>query len=143
MAETSYISQFIKEQRSKAGLTQEDLAAKAGVGLRFIRELEQGKSTLKMDKVNQVLQLFGYQLIPGKEMDPYQINREHFDRQVRVFLKDKSLLVGNIIGEIKENNEIKGWEFIKNNNAIEFQKTQDQNLITQIPHKDIERIENI
>lgn len=44
-----------------ARLTQPELAAKAGVGLRFIRDLEQGKETLRLDKVNQVLQLFGYQ----------------------------------------------------------------------------------
>jgi y4mF family transcriptional regulator len=43
-------------------LTQPELAEKAGVGLRFIRELEQGKESLRLDKVNQVLQLFGYQV---------------------------------------------------------------------------------
>ena len=45
-------------------LTQTDLAEKAGVGLRFVRELEQGKQTLRMDKVNQVLGLFGAELAP-------------------------------------------------------------------------------
>ena len=45
-------------------LTQTDLAEKAGVGLRFVRELEQGKQTLRMDKVNQVLSLFGAELAP-------------------------------------------------------------------------------
>ena len=48
--------------RKEHGLTQEDLAAKAGVGLRFVRELEQGKQTLRMDKVNQVLGLFGHEI---------------------------------------------------------------------------------
>jgi y4mF family transcriptional regulator len=55
---------FIKEKRSQANLTQPELAAKAGVGLRFIREMEQGKPTLRMDKVNQVLRLFGHELAP-------------------------------------------------------------------------------
>ena len=55
---------FVKEQRKIHRLTQADLARKAGVGLRFVRELEQGKSTLRMDKVNQVLQLFGKTLGP-------------------------------------------------------------------------------
>lgn len=45
--------------RKQYGLTQTDLAEKAGVGLRFVRELEQGKQTLRLDKVNQVLNLFG------------------------------------------------------------------------------------
>lgn len=58
------ISSFIKEKRKVLGLTQPELAAKAGVGLRFVREIEQGKTTLRMDKVNEVLKLFGYALGP-------------------------------------------------------------------------------
>lgn len=53
---------FVKEKRKLVNLTQPELAEKAGVGLRFVRELERGKTTLRMDKVNQVLQLFGYEL---------------------------------------------------------------------------------
>lgn len=56
------LSEFVKEKRNAAKLTQPELAQKAGVGLRFVRELEQGKETMRMDKVNQVLQLFGYQV---------------------------------------------------------------------------------
>ncbi len=56
--------QFVKNRRKLLGLTQEELAEKAGVGLRFIRDLEQGKETLRMDKVNQVLALFGHELLP-------------------------------------------------------------------------------
>lgn len=58
------LSQFVKERRKRLGLTQEDLSFKAGVGLRFVRELEQGKESLMMDKVNQVLSLFGHELGP-------------------------------------------------------------------------------
>jgi y4mF family transcriptional regulator len=56
--------QFVKERRKSLGLTQEDLSFKAGVGLRFVRELEQGKESLMIDKVNQVLSLFGHELGP-------------------------------------------------------------------------------
>jgi y4mF family transcriptional regulator len=56
------LNEFVKEKRRLAGLTQPVLAEKAGVGLRFVRELEQGKETLRMDKINQVLKLFGYQV---------------------------------------------------------------------------------
>ena len=56
------IADFVKEMRKKFNLTQVDLADKSGVGLRFVRELEQGKQTLRMDKVNQVLSLFGRQV---------------------------------------------------------------------------------
>ena len=58
------IPEFVKEKRASAMLTQPELAEKAGVGLRFVRELEQGKSTVQLNKVNQVLQLFGYELGP-------------------------------------------------------------------------------
>jgi y4mF family transcriptional regulator len=56
--------QFVKQRRKQIGLTQQDLAERAGVGLRFIRDLEQGKETLRMDKVNEVLALFGHELAP-------------------------------------------------------------------------------
>jgi y4mF family transcriptional regulator len=63
------LSEFLKQKRNNAKLTQPELAEKAGVGLRFLRDLEQGKSTLRIDKVNQVLQLFGYELGPVKNAD--------------------------------------------------------------------------
>lgn len=58
------IPEYVKEMRRQYSLTQTDLSEKAGVGLRFVRELEQGKQTLRMDKVNQVLSLFGAELAP-------------------------------------------------------------------------------
>jgi y4mF family transcriptional regulator len=58
------LQKFVKDKRRLANLTQAELAEKAGVGLRFVREMEQGKETLRMDKVNQVLKLFGYELGP-------------------------------------------------------------------------------
>ena len=58
------LRQFVKQRRKSLGLTQEDLSFKAGVGLRFVRDLEQGKQSLQMDKVNQVLSLFGHELGP-------------------------------------------------------------------------------
>lgn len=56
------LNQFVKEKRKSADLTQPELAEKAGVGLRFIRDLEQGKESLRLDKVNQVLKFFGFQV---------------------------------------------------------------------------------
>lgn len=56
------LNEYVKTKRKSLRLSREDFAQKAGVGLRFLRELEQGKETLKMDKVNQVLKLFGAQL---------------------------------------------------------------------------------
>ena len=56
------LKEFVKERRKLVRLTQTELALKAGVGLGFMRELEQGKQTLRLDKVNQVLYLFGYKV---------------------------------------------------------------------------------
>ncbi|MGQ1908211.1 helix-turn-helix transcriptional regulator [Marinifilum sp. RC60d5] len=64
------LPKFIKEKRKLLNLTQQDLADKAGVGIRFIRDLEQGKLTLRMDKVNQVLNLF------GQELGPVSVNKK-------------------------------------------------------------------
>ena len=60
--ESTSLSLQIKNLRKEYNLTQQDLAFKSGVGLRFLRELEQGKPTVRMDKVNQVLELFNLQL---------------------------------------------------------------------------------
>jgi y4mF family transcriptional regulator len=62
------IASFVREKRKKLNLTQIELAEKAGVGIRFIRELEQGKGTLQLNKVNQVLQLFGHEAGPVKKI---------------------------------------------------------------------------
>ena len=60
------ISSTLKALRKEHGLTQVDLAMKSGVGLNFVRELEQGKATVRMDKVNQALAMFGMTAVPGK-----------------------------------------------------------------------------
>lgn len=60
------ISSFIKEKRKQTGLTQEELAEKAGVALTVVRKIEQNKDNLNLSKVNQVLMLFGHMLGPIK-----------------------------------------------------------------------------
>ncbi len=62
------LAKHITEMRKAAGLTQVELAKRSGVGLRFVRELERGKPTVRLDKVNQVLALFGCEL--GVRMKP-------------------------------------------------------------------------
>ena len=60
------IAEFVKQKRKELGLTQEEFAIRSGLGLRFVRELEQGKETVRMDKVNQALAMFGMKAVPGK-----------------------------------------------------------------------------
>lgn len=58
------LAKVVRERRKSMGYSQEKLANRAGVGLRFLRELEQGKATVRVDKVNLVLFLFGMELAP-------------------------------------------------------------------------------
>lgn len=58
------IAVFMKKKRKEAGLTQEEFAMRSGLGLRFVRDLEQGKPTVRMDKVNVALAMFGMQAGP-------------------------------------------------------------------------------
>ena len=61
------IGEYVKRRRREAGLTQEEFALRSGLGLRFVRELEQGKETVRMDKVNQALSMFGMEAVPRKK----------------------------------------------------------------------------
>ena len=60
------IGEFVKRKRQEVGLTQAEFALRSGLGLRFVRELEQGKETVRLDKVNQALAMFGMTAVPGK-----------------------------------------------------------------------------
>jgi y4mF family transcriptional regulator len=58
------LAEFVKKSRKDAGLTQEEFAEKSGVALTVIRKIEQGKANLNLEKVNQVLIMFGHVLAP-------------------------------------------------------------------------------
>jgi len=61
------IAEFVKNNRKAAGLTQEEFALRSGLGLRFVRELEQGKESLRMDKINQALSMFDAEAVPERK----------------------------------------------------------------------------
>ncbi|MFN3529898.1 MAG: helix-turn-helix transcriptional regulator [Bacteroidia bacterium] len=71
------LAQFVKSKRRSVKLTQPEFALKAGVGLRFLRELEQGKANLRLDKVNQVLQMFGHEVGPVPLSKPLDESNRH------------------------------------------------------------------
>jgi y4mF family transcriptional regulator len=138
------ISSFIKYHRKRLNLTQENLADKAGVGIRFIRELEQGKQSLQLDKVNQVLSLFGYSVSPTKlHIDPYYIFWNFFNKAIKITLQNKTIKYGIIIEELfeKNGNDIFAWKFVPNNNAIKYQQNKESKLTEIIYHFDIQNIE--
>ncbi|HPH03999.1 MAG TPA: type II toxin-antitoxin system Y4mF family antitoxin [Spirochaetota bacterium] len=58
------IAEYVRKHRQSTGLTQEEFAQKSGLGLRFVRDLEQGKESLRLDKVNQALAMFGAEAAP-------------------------------------------------------------------------------
>lgn len=63
------LSTTVKLLRKQYNLTQEELSLKSGVGLRFVRDLEQGKETLRLDKVNQLLDFFNYEMVATSKID--------------------------------------------------------------------------
>ncbi len=138
------ISSFLKYHRKKLNLTQKELANKAGVGIRFIREMEQGKQTLQLDKVNQVLSLFGFCVSPTKlHIDPYFIFWNFLNKATKITLNNKIKKYGIIIKELFDSNRnnIVAWKFVSNNNAIKYQKNEDDKLTETILHSDIQNIE--
>ncbi len=64
-----HLSKFLKEKRKENNLTQEEFAERAGVALTVVRKIEQGKENLNLERVNQVLRMFGHVLAPVKEQD--------------------------------------------------------------------------
>ena len=63
------LSTTVKLLRKQYNLTQEELSLKSGVGLRFVQDLEQGKETLRLDKVNQLLDFFNYEMVATSKID--------------------------------------------------------------------------
>ena len=138
------LSSFIKYHRKKQGITQTELASKAGVGIRFIREMEQGKQTLQLDKVNQVLSLFGFGITPCKlQIDAYDDLWNYFNKAVKNTLTNKVGKYGIIIKEIidPKENKITAWQFVSNNNAIKYQQKPDIELTETISNSTIQYIE--
>ena len=75
------LSTTVKMLRKQYNLTQEELSLKSGVGLRFVRDLEQGKETLRLDKVNQLLDFFNYEMVATQ--------KTVLMRQAHIFYKDQ------------------------------------------------------
>jgi len=142
MSQQSSIAAFIKYNREKLGLTQEMLADKTGVGIHFIRDIEQEKPSLKMDKVNKVLALFGYRLAPVADtIDPYQLWFSYRDKAVEITLKDRRKASGFLVKEIRDERSIVAWKLVPFPNILEWRSKEDDALVEIIKQQDIENIE--
>ena len=143
MSSPNTLAPFIKYNREKLGLTQEMLADKTGVGIHFIRNIEQGRTSLKMDKVNRVLALFGYRLAPvADSIDPYQLWFSYQNKAVEITLKDKHKISGFLVKEIRdERNSIVAWKVVPFPNILEWKSNEDDALVKIIKQKDIDSIE--
>lgn len=143
MKTTTGLAAFVKFNREKLKLTQEQLAEMSGVGIHFIRDLEQGKPSLRIDKVNNVLDAFGFRLAPTVEiLDPYQIWFDYLDKPVKITTKNKEEIYGFLIREVRdEKSNIVAWKIVLNPNAIEWQKKPDDKLTIEVRQDEITEID--
>jgi len=139
------LADLVKYMRQSNKLTQEELAQKAGVGLRFVRDLEQGKQTIRMDKLNQVLALFGYKVsgTPARKKDQWEIMMNNINRSVRITLKDRTERTGILKGYKMKDQQVLYWEFIPNENALKYLDTKDEKLVHKIDNDDLLNVENL
>jgi len=121
-----HISSFLKYKRSILGLKQEELAKKAGVGIRFLRELEQGKESLKMDKVNSVLRFFGYctSPVPEKTLSPYSILLKGMQKKIKIYLGKNRLISGTLIGFQSKNGQVLRWKIVADEHLKRIRKNK-------------------
>ncbi len=142
MKELSSIAAFVKYNREKAKLTQAQLADTTGVGIHFIRDLEQGRSKLRLDKVNQVLSFFGFHISPSvKANNPWQIWHTFMGKPVTITKTNKQKVVGFLMKEIRdEKSNIVAWKVLPNLKALNWQKKEDDSMLVEVKHDDIEEI---
>jgi y4mF family transcriptional regulator len=139
MRQITNIAAFVKYHRDKQKLTQEQLAEMTGVGLHFIRDLEQGRAKLRLDKVNDVLSFFGFHLGPNiNGNDPWQIWHTFLGEAVTITKTNKEEVIGFLIREIKdEKNNIIAWKVLPNLKALEWREKKDNSLLIEVKQSEI------
>ncbi len=139
MKPISNIAAFVKYHREKQKLTQEQLAEMTGLGIHFIRDLEQGRSKLRLDKVNEVLSFFGFHLGPNVNAnDPWQIWHRFINKAVTITKTNKQQVVGFLMSEIRdEKSNIIAWKVLPNPSALEWKKSKDDALLVEVKQNEI------
>lgn len=138
------IAAFVKYHREKQKLTQDQLSKMTGLGIHFIRDLEQGRSKLRLDKVNVLLSFFGFHLGPLPSFngnDPWQIWNTFINKAVTIIKTDKQKINGFLIREIKdEKSNIIAWKVLPNPSALEWKASNDDTLLIEVKQNEIAEI---
>ncbi len=136
------IAAFVKFNREKLKLTQEKLAEISGVGIHFIRNLEQNRAGLRFDKVNQVLAVFGFHLAPSANAhDPWQIWKDFLGQPVRILKYDGKEVIGFLMEPVRdEKSNIVAWQVLPNPLALEWKETKNNSLYVEVKQADIKEI---
>jgi hypothetical protein len=121
-------------------LKQEELARKAGVGIHFLRDLEQGKESQKMEKLNQLLRYFGYCLspVPEKMACPYSILSEALEKKIKIYLRKNGSISGTLVGFQTKNDHIIRFKIVADDYLKEYKSTHHPSLVQFVEHIDIE-----
>jgi transcriptional regulator with XRE-family HTH domain len=138
------IGLFVKYSRRKQSMSQEELAERTGVPLRFIRDIEQGKDSLGIDKLQNILQfLGGYRLAPVSiEIDPYQMWYNFKEKPVRILLKDRRETSGFLAAEVlDERGLITAWKLVPLEEMAKWRRSRENLPIKIIRHSEIEKID--
>jgi y4mF family transcriptional regulator len=139
MKAISNIAAFVKYHREKQKITQEQLAEMTGLGIHFIRDLEQGRSKLRLDKVNEVLSFFGFHLGPNVNAnDPWQIWHKFIKQAVIITKTNKQQVAGFLMSEVRdEKSNIIAWKVLPNPSALEWKKSKDDALFVEVKQNEI------
>ena len=90
------LAEFVRQRRKKVNLTQEEFAERAGVALTVVRKIEQGKTNLNMEKVNQVLKMFGHELAPVNSKELLEWDKETYDTRDYLLVSSQKPMKGNM-----------------------------------------------
>lgn len=139
MDKISIFAAFVKYHREKQQLTQEQLAEMTGVGIHFIRDLEQGRSKLRLDKVNDLLSFFGFHLGPvANTIDPWRMWHTFINKAVKITKTNKKQVEGFLMREVRdEKSNIIAWKVLPNPRALEWKEKKDESLFIEVKQNEI------
>lgn len=137
------IAAFVKYNRKKLQLTQEQLATMSGLGIHFIRNLEQGSLKLSLDKVNQLFRFFGFYLspVPNTTISSWQIWCTYLNKAVVITKTNKTQVLGFLMCEVRdEKGNIVAWKVSPNPKTIDWHEKKDETQWQTVKQNEIAEI---